>query len=180
MASRCVERFDQGGRNANELRRLHVRQENFTPNHPITCSKVERFQQTTKNRLRAQPGQPATPADLQALLDRFCDVCNHHRPHRSLPHRATPAAIYAASPKALPARSHDAELTTDPTRDYQPQVNPNNWSSPNGTLATATTDTAPPATTRPRTRRSTTRSRTPSSRSAVHSRRRSAGVCTTR
>ncbi|MBB6345256.1 transposase [Nonomuraea muscovyensis] len=101
----------RGGRNAleHELRRLHVRQKNSTPHHPTTCGKVERFQQTMKNWLRAQPGQPATLADLQALLDRFCDAYHHHRPHRSLPHRATPAAVYAASPKALPDGSRDAD-----------------------------------------------------------------------
>ncbi|MET9251899.1 hypothetical protein [Nonomuraea sp. NPDC003709] len=64
-----------------------------------------------KNWLRAQPHQPATLADLQALVDRFCDAYNnnHHRPHRSLPHRATPAAVYAATPKALPDSSRDAD-----------------------------------------------------------------------
>jgi hypothetical protein len=43
-----------------------VRQKNSTPNHPTTCGKVERFQQTMKNWLRAQPDQPATLAELQA------------------------------------------------------------------------------------------------------------------
>jgi transposase InsO family protein len=40
----------RGGRNAleHELRRLHIRQKNSTPNHPTTCGKVERFQQTMK------------------------------------------------------------------------------------------------------------------------------------
>ncbi|MGW0192163.1 IS481 family transposase [Nonomuraea sp. NPDC003201] len=183
----------RGGRNAfeHELRRLHVRQKNSTPNHPTTCGKVERFQQTMKNWLRAQPDQPITLAALRALLDRFCDAYNHHRPHRSLPHRATPAAVYAASPKALPDGSRDAdthtrvrhdridpsgvvtlrldgrlhhigigrtharthvillvddlhvrvvnaitgellrELILDPTRDYQPQANPNKTKPPN-------------------------------------------------
>jgi hypothetical protein len=32
---------------------------------------VERFQQTMKNWLRAQPNQPATITDLQALGDQF-------------------------------------------------------------------------------------------------------------
>ncbi len=104
----------RGGRNAfeHDLRRLHVRQKNSTPNHPTTCGKVERFQQTMKNWLRAQPDQPATLSELQTLLDRFCDAYNRHRPHRSLPHRATPAAVYAASPKALPERSRDADTHT--------------------------------------------------------------------
>jgi transposase InsO family protein len=94
----------QGGRNGFEqqLRDWHVTQKNSRPNHPTTCGKVERFQQTLKNWLRAQPDQPATIVELQSLLDQFVDEYNHHRPHRSLPHRATPAALYDTLPKALP------------------------------------------------------------------------------
>jgi hypothetical protein len=73
---------------------------------------VERFQQTMKNWLRAQPNQPATITDLQALLDQFTATYNHQRPHRSLPHRATPAAAYHALPKALPATSRDHDAHT--------------------------------------------------------------------
>jgi hypothetical protein len=65
-----------------------------------------------KNWLRAQPCQPTTLAGLQALLDRFCDAYNHHRPHRSLPHRATPAAVYHNRPKALPTTSRDPDTHT--------------------------------------------------------------------
>ncbi|WP_223166894.1 integrase core domain-containing protein [Nonomuraea sp. SYSU D8015] len=65
-----------------------------------------------KNWLRAQPDQPATLSDLQALVDRFVDAYNHHRPHRSLPHRATPAAVYQALPKALPTGSREADTHT--------------------------------------------------------------------
>jgi hypothetical protein len=40
---------------------------------------------------------------------------NHHRPHRSLPHQATPATAYAARPKAVPgdrtADAHDRGRT---------------------------------------------------------------------
>ncbi|MEW1837421.1 integrase core domain-containing protein [Nonomuraea angiospora] len=104
----------RGGRNAfeHELRRPHIQQKNCTPNHPTTCGKVERFQQTMKNCPRAQPDQPAIPAALQALLDRFVAAYNHPRPHRSLPHRATPAAIYTALPKALPAGTHERDTHT--------------------------------------------------------------------
>ena len=31
-----------------ELARLHIQQKNSRPNHPTTCGKVERFQQTLK------------------------------------------------------------------------------------------------------------------------------------
>jgi transposase InsO family protein len=101
----------RGGRTAfeHELRRLNITQKNSRPNHPTTCGKVERFQQTLKKWLAAQPDQPATLADLQALLDRFAIAYNQHRPHRSLPHRATPATAYTARPKAGPGadRSRD-------------------------------------------------------------------------
>ena len=101
----------QGGRNGFEqqLRDWHVVQKNSRPNHPTTCGKAERFQQTMKNWLRAQPDQPATIAELQALLDRFRTEYNQHRPHRSLPHRATPAALYDTMPKAMPGPSRNAD-----------------------------------------------------------------------
>ena len=101
----------RGGRNAleAELCRLHVIQKNSRPNHPGTCGKVERFQQTMKKWLRAQPGQPSTITDLQALLDLFTEQYNQRRPHRSLPHRATPATLYDTMPKALPGPATDPE-----------------------------------------------------------------------
>src|SRR5215468_9975044 len=103
----------KGGRNGleTELRRLGVKQKNGRPNHPQTQGKVERFQQTLKKWLRAQPAQPTDLAALQALLDTFTSYYNHQRPHRSLPHRAAPATAYAARPKAAPgdraADTHD-------------------------------------------------------------------------
>lgn len=101
----------RGGRNGFEqqLRDWHVVQKNSRPNHPTTCGKVERFQQTMKNWLKTQPAQPATLAELQALLDQFRTEYNQHRPHRSLPHRATPAAVYDTMPKAVPDPSRDAD-----------------------------------------------------------------------
>jgi transposase InsO family protein len=107
----------KGGRNAleHELRRLGVKQKNGKPNHPQTQGKVERFQQTMKNWLRAQPDQPATLGELQALLNAFAGIYNTRRPHRSLPGRATPAAAYTARPKASPgdraADTHDRVRT---------------------------------------------------------------------
>ena len=101
----------KGGRNGfeHELRRLGITQKNGKPNHPQTQGKVERFQQTLKNWLAAQSPQPATLAQLQALLGAFTSIYNHHRPHRSLPHQATPATAYTARPKAAPGdRGADA------------------------------------------------------------------------
>jgi transposase InsO family protein len=103
-----------GGQNSfeTELRRLDIVQKNSRPSRPTTCGKVERFQQTMKKWLRAQPDQPTTLAELQALLDVFVDEYNQRRPHRSLPHRATPTTAYNARPKATPTgdrstHSHD-------------------------------------------------------------------------
>jgi transposase InsO family protein len=107
----------KGGRNGfeAELRRLGIKQKNGKPSHPQTQGKVERFQQTLKNWLAAQPAQPATIAQLQALLDAFTTIYNQQRPHRSLPHRATPASAYTARPKAAPgdraADTHDRVRT---------------------------------------------------------------------
>jgi hypothetical protein len=94
-----------------ELRRLGIVQKNSRPNHPTTCGKVERFQQTMKAWLRHQPDQPSTIAELQQLCDRFADIYNHHRPHRSLPHQATPVVSYTTRPKASPGdRSDDTHF----------------------------------------------------------------------
>jgi transposase InsO family protein len=101
----------RGGRNhlEHELRRRGITQKNSRPNHPTTCGKVERFQQTMKKWLVAQPAQPATISQLQALIDTFVRAYNHDRPHRSLPHRATPATAYAARPKAIPGAGRDRD-----------------------------------------------------------------------
>jgi hypothetical protein len=78
-----------------------VKQKNGRPSHPQTQGKVERFQQTLKKWLRAQP-PAATLAGLQDQLDAFTGYYNTRRPHRSLAHRSTPATAYAARPKAVP------------------------------------------------------------------------------
>jgi transposase InsO family protein len=105
-------RFAHGGhtsRNAleTELVKHRVRQKNSRPNHPTTCGKVERFQQTMKRWLRTQP-TAATISELQAQLDTFVELYNHHRPHRSLPHHTTPAVAYHTRPKAGPGQ-HDLD-----------------------------------------------------------------------
>jgi transposase InsO family protein len=99
----------KGGRNAfeAELRRLGVQQKNSRPNHPTTCGKVERFQQTLKRWLAAQPDQPETIDELQALLDVFVPHYNDERPHRSLAEQSTPTTAYYRRPKAGPSDRSD-------------------------------------------------------------------------
>lgn len=92
----------RGGRNAFqcELARLNVEQRNSRPNHPTTCGKVERVQQTLKRWLAARP--PATTVhDLQTLLDQWREHYNTTRPHSAL-HGRTPLATYTAKAKAYP------------------------------------------------------------------------------
>jgi transposase InsO family protein len=81
-----------------------------TPGHPQTCGKVERFHQTLKKWLSKQPAANDL-AELQAQLDRFLDYYNHHRPHRAL-HGATPASVWAESPRAVPAGHPITDTTT--------------------------------------------------------------------
>lgn len=106
---RLAGRRRQGGRNAfeHELRRLGIRQKNGSPAHPQTQGKVERFQQTLKKWLAAQPAHNLS--QLQETIDAFCSDYNQHRPHRSLPHHATPSSRYQSLPKAAPgSRELDA------------------------------------------------------------------------
>ena len=83
-----------------ELARLGVQQKNSSPNHPQTCGKIERFHQTLKKWLARQPPARTLP-ELQGQLDAFRVHYNELRPHRALG-RKTPAAAYAARPKATP------------------------------------------------------------------------------
>lgn len=114
----------RGGRTAleHELRARGVVQKNSRPHHPTTCGKVERFQQTLKNWLRAQPDQPATVAALNTLIAAFVNNYNTARPHRSLPHSATPATAYTTRPKAGPGSSRATD-THDRVRTDKVYVN---------------------------------------------------------
>lgn len=102
----------KGARNGFEklLAAHHIQQKNGHPGHPQTQGKIERFHQTLKRWLRAQP-RPATLTDLQELLDEFAHWYNHDRPHRSLGRR-TPATAYHALPKATPATPAEPEWRT--------------------------------------------------------------------
>lgn len=92
----------RGGRTALQilLGELGVNYINSRPYHPQTCGKIERFHQTEKRRLAAQP-PAATIAELQTQLHEFTDYYNTTRPHRAL-HRRTPLEAYTNRPKAFP------------------------------------------------------------------------------
>ena len=60
-----------------------IRLHHSRPYHPQTCGKVERFHQTQKKWLRAQP-RAATLVGLQHQLNRFQTYYNTVRPHRAL------------------------------------------------------------------------------------------------
>ena len=101
----------RGGRNGFEqqLRAWDVVQKNSRPNHPTTCGKVERFQQTMKKWLRAQPDQPTTIDQLQALLDRFRPSTTITGPTAPCPTGRPPQRSTTTMPKALPGPTRDAE-----------------------------------------------------------------------
>jgi hypothetical protein len=86
-----------------ELDLLGVGFDHSRPYHPQTCGKVERFHQTQKKWLAAQPAA-ATLSDLQHQLDRFRRYYNTIRPHRAVGRR-TPEQAYTARPKARPTRT---------------------------------------------------------------------------
>ena len=93
-----------------ELDLLGVRFHHSRPYHPQTCGKVERFHQTQKKWLAAQP-PPATLADLQRQLDRFRRYYNTVRPHRALARRTPEAGLPAPAPRP-PRPSPRSRCTT--------------------------------------------------------------------
>jgi transposase InsO family protein len=86
---------------ADALHPIGVATRHSRPYHPQTCGKVERFHQTLKKWLAAQP--PAGSIDeLQTQLDWFRLIYNHHRPHRAIGRRL-PAEAWTEAPKSGPA-----------------------------------------------------------------------------
>lgn len=97
----------KGGRNGfeHELAHQGIQQKNSRPNHPTTVGKIERFQQTLKQWLRAQPAA-TNLKQLQNQTETFRHQYNHHRPHRAL-NRQTPASIYNRLPKDHPTTTNN-------------------------------------------------------------------------
>ncbi|MGH2657919.1 MAG: integrase core domain-containing protein, partial [Actinomycetota bacterium] len=94
--------WHRGGPNAmqTELLALGVSYRHSRPYHPQTCGKVERFHQTMKRFLAAQP-RARSIEELQAQVDRFVAYYNEVRPHRGIGRR-TPQAAWEARDKAKP------------------------------------------------------------------------------
>jgi transposase InsO family protein len=103
-----------------ELREAGVRPITGRPYHPQTTGKVERFQQTLKTWLRAQP-LAADLTALQAQLDNFARIYNHDRPHQGIG-RTTPITRWQASTAATPTTGPLAHPRW-PTRLYDATVN---------------------------------------------------------
>ena len=135
------------------------------PNHPTTCGKAERFQQTLKKWLRAQPVQPATIADLQTLIDHFIDEYNHrppapltapprhpghrlHTPAQSRPRRhpgqPTPTTASATTDQQRRHRHPARRRPTAPHR-HRPNPTPEPTSSCSSRTSTSASSTPPPA-----------------------------------
>ncbi|EPQ72292.1 transposase [Mycobacterium marinum str. Europe] len=91
------------------LASLGITQKNGHPGHPQTQGKIERFHQTLKRWLAARP-LPATPNELQTLLDTFRTIYNTQRPHRAHPGAITPEQAYQARPKARPTGQPNAHF----------------------------------------------------------------------
>jgi transposase InsO family protein len=86
-----------------ELLALGILYRHSRPYHPQTCGKIERFHQTLKKHLAAQPTADSLET-LQAQIDRFVAYYNGVRPHRAIARRA-PADAFTARIKAEPQRN---------------------------------------------------------------------------
>lgn len=134
----------RGGRNSfeRELVILGIDQKNGRPNHPQTQGKVERFQQTLKKWLRAQPAA-ATLGGLQTQLDQFTQHYNHDRPHRSSTTAPPP------TPTPPEPRPHPTAATgtgeSDTTKSTRPDASPSDTPRDCITSDSATSTPAPPS-----------------------------------
>lgn len=121
----------RGGRNGFEqqLRTWHVAQKNSRPNHPTTCGKVERFQQTMKKWLRKQAVQPATTS-------------------------STSPAVSPCASTANSATSASAEPTAEPTSSCSSKTSTSASSTPSPANSSANSPSTPRRTTNPENERS--------------------------
>jgi transposase InsO family protein len=100
-----------------ELGVLGVKFDHSRPYYPQTCGKVERFHQTQKKWLAAQPAATTIRA-LQRQLDQFAGYYNTVRPHRAL-NRRTPAQAYPRKTQGDPDRGQDPGALSSPQRHHR-------------------------------------------------------------
>jgi transposase InsO family protein len=91
------------------LRALGVNVVTSSPYHPQTCGKTERYHQTFKRWLDAQPA-PKTITKLQALAEHFEHLYNTERPHSALA-GATPEEIWTSRDRCPPPAAPDDPTT---------------------------------------------------------------------
>src|SRR4051812_33804529 len=152
-----------GGRNhlEHDLRRLHITQKNSRPNHPTTCGKAERFQQTLKKWLAAQhSSRPRFPSCRPCSTSSSTPTTSTARTARcrSGPPRPPPTP---PAPKPPPAPTAAPTPTTGsaPTRSTPPDASPCAW--PAGCTTSASAEPTPEPTSCSSSRTSTFASSTP-------------------
>jgi transposase InsO family protein len=118
----------QGGKNSfeAELSRRHIVQKNSRPNHPTTCGKAERFQQTMKKRLRAQPIQPSTLAASRcsSTSSRTSTTTGDHTARSPTAPPRPPPSTPARSPPPAPSGTTTPTTACATTRSVRPALSP--------------------------------------------------------
>jgi transposase InsO family protein len=82
--------------------RLGVAHDRIDPGHPEQNGRHERMHLTLKREAATPPAWSLRAQ--QARFDAWVSEYNEQRPHEGLPGMATPASLYAPSPRAYPAR----------------------------------------------------------------------------
>jgi putative transposase len=86
--------------------KLGIRHQRIEPGRPEQNGRHERMHRTLKAEATRPPEH--NQATQQARFDRFCREYNHERPHEALGQR-TPASLYHASPRQMPATLAEPE-----------------------------------------------------------------------
>src|ERR1700722_5334466 len=77
-----------------------------TPKDFPAVAVIQPFGSSAATRSPSGARRWASIAELQTQLDAFVDAYNHRRPHRSLPHQATPATVYYRPTQSRPSKPH--------------------------------------------------------------------------
>jgi hypothetical protein len=125
-----------------ELGLLGVKVSHSRPYHPQTCGKVERFHQTQKKWLTAQP-RTTTVRGLQRQLDRFARYYNTIRPHRALHRRTPPRPMRLDLKPSRPARSFLPTIASGTTKSTAGVRSPSATTAGYTTSASASGSPAP-------------------------------------